>query len=349
MKLIGFVPVLLLVAAVNIAMDPQAVLPLGADPAGSDERRYASLLADGFNVSFNRPINDRLLFKYWIEHLSSAPDIMVLGSSNTSWIGENIFAPDKVLNHSLLGAVLADYMGLVQEYEQKNMLPKKIIFVLNAQLVLSPDMPPDWLFIKQDVYGMMDRLGVSREEIRGPLIPPSWQRILSFHRFQMAVDRWMQRNDEKMFFKDGRYLWDRAYYLRDVPQSRRAAVRDMDHGPASPLMRQLKFSRNLEDILEKFVGYLTSRHVQVTCYVPPFHPILYHYFLDPQRNPGALDLAGIENDFRALARRLNVKIKGSFNSEVCGLDEKDFYDESHVRNEVLERMLKQEGNPCSLN
>jgi hypothetical protein len=359
-RILLFAPLLLLVSAVNLCLDPEAVYRKTSDKHQMNEYRIAQALAEGSTVTVIRPINDRLLQKYFIENLSMAPDIVVLGSSNSVWLGDNVFPGKKIINNSVSYAQLADYLGIFEGYAKRGLYPGRVILFLNPQLILSPVTLENWVSIKEDTYGMLERLGIRRGKIKHPIMPRSWQHIFSFSYFQESMQELSYRHRRQayfvnqdipggqVFYKDGRQFRDRVI-LNETESDRRKAVRKFYQVLYQQAVRDhTKPDRDLEDILEKFIRYLMGHHIQVTLYLLPMHPQQYQSFLEWQKNLGSVDILGVEDYYQRLAQRLNLEIIGSFDPAVCHVEDRDFLDGLHIRNDVMEGIFKQKGSGCSM-
>jgi len=147
LKVFLLVPLLLFVAAVNISVDPAGLYRKKADDHGRDEYRLVQALVTGRAMTVAGPIDDRLVQKYLIDNLTSAPQVVVLGSSDSIWLGENIFSPKKTMNNSVLLAALADYLGIFEEYAKRNLYPQRVICLLNPQLIMYPVFSENWVSI----------------------------------------------------------------------------------------------------------------------------------------------------------------------------------------------------------
>jgi hypothetical protein len=354
LKILLFIPLLLLVLAVNIQIDPADLYRNKTDKYKTPEYQVALALAAGRDMTINFPIDDRLLQKYFVEDLTAAPDTVVLGSSRSSWLGDNIFPDQKVINNSVLDAILADYLGIFEGYAKRNLYPKRVILVLDPQLIGYPLASVKWVSTKEDTYGMLDRLDISSEKIKAPLISQAWLNVFSFSYFQKSMKKWRDEHsrvgndslsDGQLLFRDGRRVWDMRFLSRGTEEGRWITVRELYHGPWLQLLRsQMRPDKDLEDVLERFIRYLMGHHIQVTLYLLPLHPQLYHMLLEPQKTPEVSNIVGFENYYHALAQKLNLKIIGSYDPAVYDLDGNDFYDGEHIRNETIEKIFKQKAS-----
>jgi len=358
-KILSLAPVLLMVVAVNMYFDPAGLYRIKAYKYERPEYHIAQALVEGKNTErLGEDIDGRLLQKYFIENMTSAPDIVILGSSHSMWLGDNIFFHKKVINNSVLRAALADYLGIFDGYVKKNLYPKRVVCLLDAQLIGYPPISEGWLSIKNDTYDMLDRLGVHSEKIKPPVIRQAWLNVFSFSYFQISMkklrDKHRQRTDpfeeniadSRLLFKDGRCSL--SFLSRAPEDSRGKLVREFFYEKNGKLLNQMKPDKELEGILEDFLRYLMGHHIQVTLCLLPLHPEVYKNFIELQKRSGGLDIVGVENYYRGLAQRLNLEIIGSYDPAVCNLEGKDFYDGDHIRDDTIERMFKQKGSRCSM-
>ncbi len=248
-KLALFMPLLLAVAAVNICIDPGGIYKGYVNKYQRYEYQVSREMARGKNIRALHPIDDRLLQKYFIENFSSPPDVVVLGSSRSYWLGENIFPGKKVINNSLSGVELMDYLGIFDIYARKNLYPKRVVMLLDPQLIGSPILYDQWGSIKEEAYGMLDLLGIYSGRIQQPLIPPAWLNVFSFSYFQRAVGQWGHRSprqanlmdenipDEQVLFKDGRRWMPWQLHSWGVEK---AAIKELlGKSPQEPLFADL--------------------------------------------------------------------------------------------------------------
>lgn len=359
LRFLLFVPILAFVAFINTSIDPLNVYAKTVNKGQRNEYFIAQTLLEGKNVELLREgKDDRLIQKHFVENLAVAPDIAILGSSHSMWLGDNIFLNKKVINNSVLGVALPDYLGIFEGYVKRKSYPKKVICVLDPQLVIFPITSEKWVSIKEDVYRMLERIGARTEKIKPLIVPQELRYIFSFSYFQKSLDNIQDKRSvfeyrvtedvtgNYLMFKDGRTLL--GFFLDNEEKNRKKTLRELYHGKYVQSLNQKKPDKELGDVLEQFIRYLMGRQVEVTLCLLPLHPELYASFHAPQKGLKAIDIDSFEQYYRNLAKRLNLEIIGSYNPLVCNLKANDFYDVDHIKNDVIERMLKQAGATCSM-
>ena len=90
-----------------------------------------------------------------------------------------------------------------------------------------------------------------------------------------------------------------------------------------------------EQTLERFLRYVRSQGVYVTVLLIPYPIEVYEAFATlPGRS-----VAEVETELLAMAHRIDATLIGSYDPRPRGIATYNFYDESHLRSEMLERLL----------
>lgn len=352
-----FIPVLLVVASVNVYFDPAGLYKIHTDKYEMNEYRIAQELVSGVKETVVASLNDRLLQKFIIEQMTISPDIVVFGSSHSSWIGRNVFLNKSVMNHSVTNPVLADFLGIYEGYAKKNFHPSNVFLLMDPQLIGFPVVSEKWLSIKEDTVAMLGRLGIDSQKIKQPLIPKVWLNIVSFSYFQQSL-RVLSRtyddqgnslkkdiSDYQLFFNDGRNFWIEEHRLEESESKK---IRKFDYGRNGEILKAIKPDKELESILEAFIRYLLSRHIHVTLLLLPLSPELYESLHNPERTSKIFDITDFERYYYFLSQKMNLEIIGSYDPASCNLNPNDFYDQDHIRNDVIEKLLKQNNSKCAM-
>ncbi|MBF0510747.1 MAG: hypothetical protein HQL13_00290 [Candidatus Omnitrophica bacterium] len=338
-KILFFLPILLLVAFVNISVDPQGLYDCQKDKSQQEEYGIAKTLASGQDIQIFKGLDENLLQKYFIEDLTAIPDILVLGSSQIMGLGDNVFPGQRIINNSITNAALPDYLGIFDGYVKRGWYPKRVIILLSPQLITLPLYHSKWLTVKEDVDDMLQRLGQRAGPIKPPVLSPVWLNVFSFSYFQESVKKLRDTQTKVpkglcLLLHDGRCLWQKVSSMNSKDRD----IKTPNYMKQAQMAWGLKTDQNLENTLEKFILYMKVHHEQVTFCLLPFHPKQYQWLLDSPW-PKRMDIIKIENYYRKLGQRLGVKIVGSYDPALGGFTQDDFYDAMHLKNEVLEKIF----------
>jgi len=348
-KIALFLPILGLMVAVNAIVDP-AHLYLKSK---SYEEGIARILASGHNVANVHNFDHRLVQKYRIAKEKGLPDMIVLGSSRSMQIGTNIFPDKLVVNNSVPGGSLADYLGILFNYEQKGGIPKTIVFCVDPWVLNPNNVGNDWVSIKEDTYAMLDKLGFpSRKIFKAPLISPKMTNLFSFSYFQTAIQTVFKEgfegdsyfatdkeiaDDYDIELKDGRRSYSKSFRSRSEKEIEKTAM-DNFTSINKEFYDFQKPDHGMSNILKKLISYLQSKNVTVVFYLAPYHPVVYNTLLSPAKQKVLIE---IENNYRDFAKRHDLKILGSYDPSKVGLGGLDFYDDFHASKEAVEKIFKQ--------
>ena len=86
-----------------------------------------------------------------------------------------------------------------------------------------------------------------------------------------------------------------------------------------------------------FIKYLKANNVEISLYFPPYHPFVYKYIESSDKFKHVLKA---ENFFFSVAQKENFKTFGSYNPDLCDVDETDFSDGMHLRTTGYEKIFK---------
>ena len=92
-KLIALLPAVVIMVAVNAAVDPGNVVHEGCESAA------ATAIVSGRSVDFSG-LDDRLMHKHVVEELANPLDVIVLGSSRGMLIHSALFPSERFFNHN---------------------------------------------------------------------------------------------------------------------------------------------------------------------------------------------------------------------------------------------------------
>ena len=127
---------------------------------------------------------------------------------------------------------------------------------------------------------------------------------------------------------DGSHIYDESY----VNQSD-----DVQLGFATLLdysMDEFQYDDKAIEKMKKFVLFLKDKGVNVTLVLPPYHPQLYE-MMESQK-PIFLE---IEDWYREFAKNTGVRILGSYDGDIVGCSENEFYDGMHPKFSCMQKLF----------
>lgn len=89
---------------------------------------------------------------------------------------------------------------------------------------------------------------------------------------------------------------------------------------------------------QDFAKYLQKKGVEVVFLLIPFHPIAYKLFND---NPRYRIVITIEDMLRDFAQRNRIKLIGPYDPRRYGLTGKDFFDNTHGHETVVQKVIQE--------
>lgn len=324
-------PFFIVIASVNYFVDPARLFHPGY------EAKMAQIMLNGKNVKIIANVNDRILQMELIRRQNAIPDSIVIGGSKVMMVSketmEKIFGSGKYLNQGMSQATLYDYIGVVDCYKKRGMLPKNILISADPH-ILSPIYEND--------------MSKPFKEYKGgglTLLNKNILELFSFSYFQNALKAFkagerisdpvataaVSDNNQAIKLSDGRRVYSKKVLSATTAQSNTMALKSAnDIVKNSGEIRSLD-PKKIKDF-ENMIEYLQSKGVKVVFFLPPYHPLVY-------KNIKGADSREIadksEKWFISYASKHNIKVYGSYNPAISGCTEKDYFDNGHLRSEKV--------------
>ena len=346
-KLVFFLPLLGFIGATNVLVDP-----INLYRSYDYDKGIAALLLSGKNVARPDLDNDRLVERYFIEGQRAAPDIVVIGSCRSYNIGTNIFPHVNIINSAQGAASMGDYLSVLFDYDQRGMLPKKIILGIDPWFLNPNSGEIKWVASKEQALGMLKKLGVRSWDSKAPWIGSRrLMNIFSLSYFQTAIQNFIAKapkasayaatdqeiaDDYDIWLKDGRVSSSRMRTSTPAQEIREEAKTFALVGTGLYFALQ-KPDAQWAGILERMISYLQSKHVEVMFFLSPYHPVIYQSLVGSAKNKVIVD---VENYYREIAKKYHLKVIGSYDPERCRLTENDFFDPYHAKREGIEKIFQ---------
>lgn len=353
-------PILFILISVNYFIDPANLFN-----EGKYEKGISKDLCNGYhvtNIVYN--YDQRLLQKYLIDCLPKVPKTVILGSSRSMLIGSD-YISSGLLNSSVSGASIQDFLAIYNLYRKRHFIPETIILGLDPWLLNDNCEQDRWESVANDYYEMLEYIGLAKysnkESSKFKLFRSKFEKyiqIVSFRYFQQSLlmvgsttNYYPTKelvNDYFTMHTDGSINYDKKYRSTDSVGIINYAKSYINSKPIYSLGNFSKFSNRNIEILEKFIQYLKEQNVDVVFFLAPYHPLVYDYF---QMNNNLKIVLETENYYFKLAKKYNIELIGSFNPNTYKLNSDDFFDGMHCKENAIkiifgERNDKTKFNKC---
>ncbi len=329
-KLTWFVPLLLLVAGVNYAVDPANLF----HPAVM-ERQVAGWLSNGQNVEGLSDYDERKLQLYWLEGLKAPRPTAVLGSSRAMGLsGEDLY------NHSVSGATLPDYLALGQLYRDRGWTPKKLLVVADPWLFNRMNRETRWKSLYPQYTKARQELGLAapagsgvRLDLALELLSPSYfqaslEKLFRPHSQGMVRPTAAWEGEQAIKHADGSLLYGKSAREESVESVRARAIKQITTPPVYGLERYEELDPEKQREFEAWLSSWKAAGTEVELVLAPYHPEAWRRITSSPRFARVLEA-------ETWLRSLGYPVRGSYNPQ--GWTEADFYDFQHPKPYVLVR------------
>jgi hypothetical protein len=332
----------------NAAVDPSNLF-------GSDEleREVSKALLKGESVANLRNYDERMLQKYYVQGLGSAPDVIIIGSSRSLQLREISFDGKRVFNSGVSGASLEDYMAIWQLYLANQITPDYLVLGIDPWIFNRKNTQVRWKSLAQEFNDISLSLGLDVEQHADISVSKSkLQTIFSLAYLKESI---------RVFFAINKTLNPTEYFITDVldhplgvklddgsvvsPLNRRDpdqhlvsadAARFASAGSAYSMEGYWRIDPVLRNSFEVFLDALGSSDIKVIILLPPYHPLAY----DGMIQNGYAIVGAVEEYIRDAAQRRGMVLTGSYDPRSVGCDITEFTDGMHPKEACIKRLIE---------
>lgn len=345
-KLLLFLPVFIIVVLINLTYDPAHLFD-----GGKYEKELANYLLEGKNVANVTNYDVKLMQKYYVEGLESKKDLIVLGSSRSLSLKQNLFPGKSFFNNSINGASIKDYDYVYNSYLLENLPPSLVIIGLDP-----------WI-LNRNKYNKKESnqnlLTKKAQAVASSMLNLPWESLSKYYQlvspsyFQSAFPLFLKdlkgKEESEYFgiddssdsrivkFADGSMNLKKSF--GDDPQKVKSAALTYDPVPLFGNFDNLDLAATAA--IEALVDKMQENGSEVVFYFPPYHPITYQNLILSQ---GYKIILKVQDYFSDLALKRGIKVYGSYNPKDYELEESDFYDGTHPKEsataKIFERVLE---------
>lgn len=301
------------------------------------------IIIKGQNVTNAINYDERLFQKEIISSFRCNPDVVVIGSSKTMLISSEQFPNSKFFNNSVSGASIEDIVSIYQVYKHNNKLPKKIIIGIDPWTFNEENGQTRWKSL-EPYYNQF-------KNTKNKSVRKMWyfkyKELLSLSYFQSSIKnlpkvirgdsepKATNRKNNKLSTKlvDGSKVYGEA--------DREASMSEINRKIASYLKIKMYSIENFGSIstkawddFEKLIYDMKSNNVVIEIFLSPYAPIVY----DRIKNDYPMVLK-TEEMIKKFSIKNNIKLYGSFNPTLLGMDETFFYDGTHSKESGIKKIL----------
>ncbi len=342
-KLMLLLPLLIAVIGVNALRDPLHVF-------GRREQEDAMRMARGESLIFDEAENDRLLVRNYVGMVQEPRDVIVIGSSRTTYFHAGLFPGKEFFNASVLGRTLPDTLALYELFREREWLPKILILEVDPYLIEERStyygVQTRWLSLYPEYARALVRLGqdpapwdywlslanVVPAEIE-ELSPATFQKslLLALGRLTRAKtlvpNVWNMEHPPPDFvlrLPDGALVYSLADTTLTRAELERRVLKNIQSGPSSGSSQHI--SPTAQRRFEGFVRGIQRDGVKLYFFLSPYNP-LYRNRL--RGTPTDTFLEDAEAYYRTFARAARIQLIGSYDPDRTGCDADEFVDGLH--------------------
>lgn len=328
-------PILILIAFVNFFGDAERLFE------NKLEKIVSNLNLQNYNVMNYQHLNDRIYQKNYILNLKSKPDIAIIGSSRTKLIRSDFLNSKKILvNNSVNGASIEDFVSLIQLYKNKTVMPKEIIMGLDINMLHDKINTEKWKILSQFYYQESFVKEHFSHKFR------KYSEILSISYFQSSYKILLKNimgqskpmttlniyNDSETKLSDGAMTYSKKYRERTMNE----IFVKINKQLSSKEFNSSDFifsNKRLKDLLKIFT-YLRSENVKLTVIILPVHPVIFDSNF---KDKSIVDEFYLRMNY--LSKRFSFRLFGNYNPNQYNLHNDDFYDGWHLKESGLLKFL----------
>jgi peptidoglycan/LPS O-acetylase OafA/YrhL len=276
-------------------------------------------------------INERKFIKLRIEYEQNNPNIIVLGSSRIMQLGNNI-ADSKVLNLAVSGASLEDDIA-IWHLVSKKFNPDIVLVSADPWLFNANSGQQRWEALSSDYEAALSKLDPQVKSAKHLLPTKLWGNDFFSEIYNdVNISQIAAKDDHPSLLdkirQDGSHVYNLSYANQSLSEVERGVSAFLSYA-----MSEYSDSQQAHDLFEKFILSISERH-NVVIVLVPYHPKLYELMKNKDEK-----FLNIEDAFRDISSKLNVKIIGSYDPAKFGCNEGDFFDGMHPKDSCIKKII----------
>lgn len=360
-----------LVVYTNYSVDPSGLYSITKEE--TVETVAVSFMREGLNVDgLGDHYNERLLKRTYVNYMTEPTDTIVLGSSRAAMITKEMLGTDSMFNLFVTGAGFEDLLGFYGLLYEKELLPKKLVFMIDPWLFSDNYSDSRFPEALGDTYYnfVTNRLGAKadpelpdrvqrwyQKAIEGPV--SIWEmstetrlNLLSISYFQTSLRLYFNPPETETEYNgifstldstgtggliraDGSFSYPAAYRMADL--EKRTVRAEIAWATIIGLNNYGGLYSNKLALFQEFLQAAAEDGVEVQLLLVPLSPIFYEKL---EADPTYRYFFELEPLFQDIAEQHGISITGSYDPSVYALDMRDFYDGYHAVPACIEKIVQ---------
>lgn len=310
-----------------------------------EERWMAKEMHAGNNIAGRQSYRIRALVTEMIKQAETPPEILVLGSSRSMLVGEELLGRSNVVNNSVSSSRLIHYYSVLGQYVGRGLKPSRVLIGVdpwifkNEKLIIWP-MEAGAINLASHLNINIAQLGFdndlnwtsyfSGDKAYNIIFKStnniSCNELIAIHNENTPCA--MRRSDGSLKYPDEMIARSKDDVTADVVRTARGRMHSYDG------FNKLDPARL--DQLRQLLVYLVSEKIPVDIFLAPYHPLVETY--QSAKRDWILTQEA-ENSVRKIAKDLGIPVMGSYSASIAGCDDSEFYDDIHARESCVGRIL----------
>lgn len=328
-------PLLIIIIIVNYFGDAGRIF------TNEYEKKIATILLENKLATNIDNFDERLLQEELINRWNKPINTLILGSSRTMLLNKDNLKDSSLLNNSVSGASLEDLIAIYQLHRNKKTLPKKVIIGIDPWTFNINHGQSRWKSISKyysqflgetkenDSYfsKYMELISLSYFQNSLKFIPD----VIKGNNEPIATDSMHNVTNTKL--PDGSLIYSNDY--RNSSQAKINNKIDLY------LSNELYSIENYNELskkywleFEKLITTIKAEHSKIEIFLCPYAPQVYDVV-----EKKYIQVVETEKKLLEFVKVNSIKLHGSFNPYLLGLDSTDFYDGMHCKEKAINQII----------
>jgi hypothetical protein len=328
-QLLYVIPFFLIMGGTNYFLDEQLVFHK------EKLKKVVEWLQEGDTVYGVTHVHKPFIQKHYVETVNEVRDIVVIGASDCSHIGESLFPGKDVYTHWKPGAGLFFQTAMIKLYEERGMLPKEVILSLRPN-ILENHGARSAEYFSRPFNEKLKELGAPELTVEHPKLNHLHDQIIKLFSVKYMVYNLSTNNHEiglVKTFKERFIMFPDGSVMNNFKEIEKINSKIIQEAMVFYINAYKNPKPTLIELHQKLIEDLKTKGVKVSFFILPFHPLLM------ANENYDRDIRNWEKEVKQLSKKLDVDIIGGVSPGEFGLVKDDFYDITHIKSTGMQKIF----------